>query len=862
MPLYEGDELVPVNTPDGRTLMLPRSAVPGGAQIGPAPIAFGVAGGPNAGPSAIDVPSSVTDGQIPGGYEQTPDAGMMDVTLKDGRVVSVPAGEAPVQNSPDYKAGTIDISKLKKQQVADKAKAAADAKKQAKAGKAAAAYAASPAGQLGAAQGQQNAAQGNEQAAVFEAADLEAATQDVVAGAVEQRNKQLDTLFTNRANEMNELAQAEDAKMQEIVGMRKKMASKKIDRDLDHPVLVGIFAALAGLGSAMKGEKVETFELINKIIDRKVAAQEADLDLMAKTYGMTREELGDLKEKSKRKLEFHNTMIAWETDKAVRQIEEITAKSASEKTKANAKILIAQLQQRAADKTLEATRWGLDYDQKERHQKEQTATSRYGIAVQDRHNRANEQIQREGQYLDYQKALAADRAKGDIETYKARMEVQGAVQKTGLRDMNGDLFLTPQGRAKMTQADVLEKQAAELEAKYKNDPMGSSVKAGQVQRLRDQAAVYRGDAQTFDVVKAHNDTEAVQVSSMIASGQSVVQLIDDIKAVSDQAGRGLISRSAAQAKLQSMFQQLKPGLKEAWQLGAWDKGSAGLVETIIGADPSSDWNAGALGSLVAQKMYEDPNSFKGRLDSVAEQLEVNAKNRLVGLGTKFGKEESVLRRAKEVPVTPEDEMSRNLTQKRSGVELTKNAEEVGTVGKAARAVGYPFSPNHKEEAENAQSMKYPGLSKDQDDAFGGLVATYKKGGPAGQRAGEELVAKVVNAAKDRPDLAVPLLHNLRDQAPGLYTAARAGLPKDSDVDKQMVYEEQNRAAQQPMPVADVTHWVIATMREDGTITDQDGWRELGRRAGTGDAEAKKAMAEVIKASNTRKTLPKGSVFRK
>lgn len=853
MPLYEGEELVPVSTPDGRTLMLPRSAVPGGA--GPAPIAFGVAGGPNAAPPIIDTPTSVTDGLVPLGENPGAQPGY---GFKGAEY-----GTTPVQNGPDYKLGTVDVSQIAKQQAADKAKSVADAKKKTKADKAAAAYAATPAGQLAGAAGKQDAAQSNEQQAVFEAADLEAATQDVVAGAVEQRNKTLDTLFQNRANEMNELAQAEDAKMQEIVGLRKKMASKKIDRDLDRPVLVGIFAALAGLGSAMKGEKVETFDLINRIIDRKVAAQEADLDRMAKTYGMTREELNDLKEKSKRKLEFHNTMIAWETDKAIRQIEEITAKSASEKTKANAKILIAQLQQRAADKTMEATRWGLDYDQKERHQKEQQATSRYGIAVQDRHNRANEQIAREGQYLDYQKALAADRARGDIETYKARMEAQGAVQKTGLRDMNGDLFLTPQGRAKLEQAKQLEQQASDVEAKYKNDPMGSSVKANEVQRLRDQAAVLRGDAQTFDVVKAHNDTEAVQVSNMIASGQSVVQLIDDIKAVSDQAGRGLISRSAAQAKLQSMFQQLKPGLKEAWQLGAWDKGSAALVETIIGADPSSDWNAGALGSIIAQKMYEDPNSFKGRLDSVAEQLETSAKNRLVGLGTKFGKDETVLRRAKEVPVTQEDEMSRNLTQARSGVELANNAEQVGTVGKVARAVGYPFSPNHKEEAESAQSVKYPGLSKDQDEAFGGLVATYKKGGPEGQRAGEELVSKVVNAAKERPDLAIPLLHNLRDNpaTKELYVTARMAVPKDSDVDKQMVYEEQNRVATAPLPAQDAADMVIATMKDDGTITDWNDWRELGARAGRGDADAKKAMAEVIKASNTRKTMPKGSVFR-
>ncbi len=417
MALFPGEELIPVTTPDGRTLQLPRSAVPASMQVAASPpVSDEIAGAPGA---AQELPS------VLGGFTRSEE----NPGDQPGYGFQGPEyGTTPIQNGPDFKAGVVDIKAIQKQQLADKAKAAADAKKQAKADKAAAAYNASPEGKLANAQARQDAAQTAEQGAVLNAADLEAAEQATVANAMHDRNEILDRKYAERAAGMQEEARAQEEKLNEVTALRKKIADTKIDRSLDHPVLTAIFAGLAGLGKAMNqkaaGETMEpdTLDLIYKIIDRKVNAQMADLDKMGKIYGMTKDELDLLKDKSKNRLEMYNAMIAGETDKAIRQVQEITARSASAKTKANAQVIIAQLQQRAADKTLEATRWGLDFDQKERQHKEAQATQRYGISVQKYGIDTNAQLRREELWADLQKTLAADRARGDEATMKARLE--------------------------------------------------------------------------------------------------------------------------------------------------------------------------------------------------------------------------------------------------------------------------------------------------------------------------------------------------------------------------------------------------------------------------------------------------------
>lgn len=835
MAIYEGEEMVPVTTPDGRTISVPRSL----SGMAPqqqimAPPGPGVPGAPPMGSAPINMPSVPVEEpdmfaeRAPG---EAPPTGIVEMGDPEVTPVKMMAPEV-------IRANPQRMNKMRKQQ---------------------AAQAASPQGQIGAARGEQQAAVKDQVDAITAMSDVDAATDDLVHGALVERNAALTKAENDRNAEMAARAAEQEKKMNEVVGLRKKIEGTKIDRKADHPILAAIFAALAGIGSAMKGEKVDTLEILNNALDRKVAAQQADLDQMGKIYGMTKEEIEMLKEKSKNRLEFHNAMIAAETNKAIRTIEEFTARSASEKTRANGQMLIAGLRERAADKTMEATRWGLEYDQRAKAEQNQNSRFYSDLGFRKKQHADSMQIRREEIAADMAKALANTKATGSVEEYKMQLEAAKEARQFGVRDMNGDLYLSPQGRAKMEEAKALEAEAEKLSANP--DVMARSIASDKIRAMRDKAAVLRGQASTFDTVKAHNETEAVAVSNMISSGQSVVQLIDDIKQISDKAGRGLISRDQAQVELKAKFNLMKPGLKEAWGLGAWDKGAGGLVESIIGADPSSDWNAGVLGMVVAKKMYENPKSFQEGLDSVAKDLESKAKNKLVGIGAKFGTDETVLQRAT-APVISDSAAA--LSGTRSGTELSKNAEQVGVVGKAARAVGYPFSPSHAEEAANAQSVRYVGLSKDQEAPFEERLQAYKKGD---KRAGDELVALVSEAAKSgRADQAIPLLHNLRDHAPKtLYQAARAALPKDSDVDKQMAYEENMQIAPAVTPPGMLFQQVLGSIKADGTVGDTSGMAEivkLSTNPGPHQEQAKKAFAEIVKQSGHNKSLPRGSIFNK
>jgi hypothetical protein len=824
--------MVDVTTPDGRTLTLPRSIVPASAlpQIAQT--------GAPSGALPLNVPAQQPVQEAPApALPPPPDtAPTVDPNVVETDASVVEMGEPETRR--------VTQKQLAKEQLAQKAAQAKAAKEQAR-------YNASDEGKYANAQtGQQDAVEG-EKTAVAGAADVEAAEQEVIGRAMVERNQQLDGYYAKRAEDAQANVEAEEAKTNEIIGLRKKIAGTKIDRSADHPVMLAIFAGIAGLGSAMKGEKVNTLELIYQAIDRKVAAQEADLDRMGKIYGMTKDELEMLKEKSKSRLEFHNTLIAAETDKAKRHLEEIVALSASEKTRAHAKILMAQLDTRAQEKTMDAVRWGMDFNQKDKHHKEAQKTQRYGIAVQDRHNKATEQLQREKMWFDYQQSLADKRAKGDEAAYKAQLEAETDASKRGVRDMTGEYIFTPQGRAKMEEAAKLEATAKALEDAAKADPTGASAAGSQgaAAVMKQKAAALRGDARAFDAIKAHNETEAINASKVIASGQSTVQLIDEIKQIYDDVGRGLIKRDEAQSALRSKFNLLKPNLKEAWQLGAWDKGSAGLVDLIIGSDPTSDWNTGMLGMVMQAKMWEDPEAFKKGLDAVAKDLEVKAQNTLVGMGAKFDKGATVLLRAAKREETPVDKASAKLTQGQSALEVEKNADQVGVVGKVARKVGYPFSPSHAEEAEAAGSARYPGLTREQEAPFETLVKAYRGGN---EKAGDQLIAKVANEAAKRPDFAIALLHNLRDQDPKLYVAARAALPKDSQVDKQMSYEEQSRVGAGIAPTNVLAPMVARSIKPDGTVGDTEGYKELARRAGRGDPDAKKAIVQLVEqAGRTR-----------
>jgi hypothetical protein len=827
MALFQGEEMIDVTTPDGRTLTLPRSLVPASMmpqqpqQIAPQP--------------GLNIPATQPPQELaPPTLAPPTDDAPADVV--GGPLSTVEMGEPETQR--------VTPQQLRQEQAVLKAQQA----QQLKTEKQRAARAATPQGQREGAETKVVEADRSVEKAVYSQTDLQAAEDQVVGEAIGTRNVKLNDLDAARFEDMEAHMAAEDAVRTRVNSTRDKIANTKIDRSADHPVLLSIFAAIAGIGEGMQGKEITTYKMIIGAIDRKVAAQEADLDRMGKIYGMTKDELDMLKERGKSKLEFHHAMYAAETDKAVRHIEELTARSASEKTKANANLIVAKLKQDSATRSVESMRWGLDFDQKEKHQKDQLRMQGAQLSQADRHHRDNVQLQRERMLFDKTQAIAADRAKGDAATAEARMKAGEEIEKRGMKGLGGEYLLTPEGRKKMEEAQKLEDEAQKLGSAVQNG-MTRGLTQEQVQAhaqraavLQQKAAVIRDDAHSFHTVMARSDTQAGTMSLAYAAAQSMIDTVDRINQVYDEVGRQVLGRDAAQQELQTLYKLLNVKGKEAWQLGAWDKGSAKLSEDIFGTDPSA-WAAKTL-AFVSTKgtVGDDPLGYKDRLEAVAQDLQNTVNLKLQANTSWRGAPPELFTRKKPRVI---NEQTKALSQAFGSLELQKDREQ-GSVLKREAAKAAAGDPE--------ESVKYRGMSRAQEAPFEERVRTYKAGGIAGKEAADDLVGTVAQLATKRPDYIIPLLHNLREFGDErIYNAARAAVPKGSKVDEQMTYEEQTRIGTAGEAPDMLGSTVLNSIKDDGTVGDKDGYRELARRAGTGDPMAKKAISSIVAASGSRKS---------
>lgn len=852
MALFPGEDVVPVTAADGRTLMVPRSLagmVP--QQIAQLPQDPGIA------PGAAPMPEMAPT--IPQDYGVLQDESAAPQSV----IEQLQAQGAPtdmVQNGEDYVVDPKTLSKpmqkalspagMKNAEVYAGKAQKAQAKVDAAYAKAQAAYEKSPAGKQEAVQARTDDATAAQAAAVNTLATVEGVEQDLVARATADSNIALNQLKDAENKEALDWQSRVEKKTNEMVGIRKKMAGTKINREADHPILAAIFAGLAGLGSAMKGEKVDTYEILTRAIDRKVAEQEADLERMGKIYGMTKDEVDMLKEQSKDKLAFHNAMFAGEVDKAKRTIEEFTARSASDKTRALAKQQIAALDQIAAQRQNASVQWGLEFDQKDQHQKMQHKASMAAVGAQYYGINMNDKLQRDKMKQDLIIAAAQDKARGDEAAYKMRIEADKNLTERGMKGVDNDYLLTAEGRAKIDAAAKLEAQAAALE--------GSNPAAAEA--TRQKAAMIRSDARTFNAVMARDPTQAGVMSKKYAAAQGMIDVIDNIKIMSDQVGRGVIGKSEGQQKLDAMYRLLAVKGKEAWQLGAWDKGSATLSKDIYGQNPA-EWDQKTMRGWVSDVLGDDPKGFKGRMDVVASDLENGVTLEIAKNSNWNGKGKLFTRQEPGAANTPTDMAAGKLMSTPSGNELTKDAEAAqDSTGTAIADTLLPVrhltgrSANSKEgAAEAAQSLRYPGLQKEQEPAFEVLARQYNSKDPAvKQRASDELAAQVVTNAEKYPDRVLPVMRNLRDHAPDAYIKARAAMPKGGPADEQLTFEETTLAGVGMVPTPQLAARVATSVGRDGYPKDQVGMRDIARRAGEGDELAKQAMVDIVSRSGQAK----------
>lgn len=838
MALFEGEPLVDVTTPDGRTIKLPRSLVPASLlpsqDVAPPPIAAAIPGGPGAPAPAPEIaaanglpPPSVTNGALPTDASQT--------------------ATPPVGARPDYVAGTApDLTKPGALAASNKAFAKQQAAQDAAAN--------SPDGQMKAAAGDIKQAYADEGKAAVQSGDIDAAGQLLVADAYKTRNHDLDKLFLQRQQQAQADLAEQNTKAAELETMRKKIANVKVDRSADHPILAAIGMAMAGLGSAMQHrydgqtpDGVQTaLKLMFESIDRKVAAQMADIDQKKQVLGLTKDELQNLKEKASSRLALNNLLISAESDRAARSIEEIAARTSSDKAKATAQTLAAQIRQKGAEKSADALQAQLMYDQRDKFQRQDIGYKYSALHEQGREADNELQVKREGIAADLEKALAAEHARGDAESMKQLFELQKDNETRGIGNVaTGEPLLMKAGVDQMKKADAYEAEAKSLEA----SGALNQAQATRVQQLRDAAQQLRGEARIKYTFRERDPVQAGKVADQYNAGQQIVSLVDDIKNMYDDTGRSWVSTDEKRAAIQAKVTELTMQLKTAWQLGVLSKQDINTINTATGGDPTNGWNSGNVAHAFGLDLGEDPKAFKGRLDSLATGVIKTVHGKL--RTDKYdGGEEDLFHRTTAPEASPVRKAISAIEQDKTPLERANDAEDAGSgvikgsLHRSAYALGpvigrAPTTPEGEaSRAENSGSLKRPGLSNKQAAGVDEVLNQYQSGD---KRAGDLIVQQAINT---RPALSIALMHTLRDSAPELYKQARQGVAPE--VAKQLDYEEKTTVGVSLTPTSMLVQQVL------DNPNDKQASEELVRRATTGkDKEAQKSLTDIILKKNGR-----------
>jgi len=841
--LFQDDQMVDVVTPDGRAMKVPASIAQSmqGLQIQQS--------APAAAPQANPMPTT----QAPTTADIPPDS------VTGGRLPTQPSPyEAPptdvVRNGEDYAVPDPTIAAQQGAPVR-----AAQAKKQAQAAKAQAAYAATPAGKIDSAAGAVQNAIGQQSDLAVKQADVDAAGQMVVADVYQTRNEDIAKLEQARQAAMDADAQEQEKKRAELGSLRDKIANTKIDRSADHPVLAMISVALAGLGSAMQnrynGKPVDTtaLDIFFKVLDRKAAGQNADLDRMAKIYGLDKDALTELKEKASSNLARHNLIISAEAEKAARQVEEVVARSSSDKTKIAGQQLAAQLREHAADKYMESTQYQLGFDQREKFQKQEMGYKYTALKQQGKEHDDEMQVKREEIWADMQKALAAENARSGTEAMKQMFELQKENDARGIHNvLTGGYLLKQAGIDKIKQADALEQQAKDTRASLdaqNPDPRVRDMAETRAKALEDKASQIRGDAYTYDVFRGRDPVQSGKMADQYAEGQNIMTLADDIKGIYDDTGKRWLSTNDKQAAIQAKATELMMHLKTAWQLGVLSKQDTALLNQATGGDPTKV-DTGTVMHALGLDVGIAPEAFKKRLDSLTDGVKASTYNQFRAQGWDVKDPEELFAQKRPQEDSPERQAIVQANKEKTPGEAASEERNKGFVRKSLdQAARYPIwgvlngggdlrtSDDIANDLESSGSATHPGLSKGQANAFDTLYKSFQRGDKNSAYAADELINQGVNLAQSgRKDFAVAWLHNLRDKSPELYAKARSQI-QTGDVADQLSYEEKNQAGAAITPLP---------MLAQQAVIDPTAYSELAQRASKGDKDAQKTLEGVMK----------------
>jgi hypothetical protein len=642
-----------------------------------------------------------------------------------------------------------------------------------------------------------------------------------------------------------------------------KLANTKIDTSVRHPILAGIGMAMSLLGQAMgaTGEN-QAMAALSRQRDRSVQEQLADRENQGKAIGMRKEQLAGLRQQFTDQGALVDALTAVESRRFKSTIDMLAAGSNDKSVQAKLMKLGAAVaadevgllekakdKQASADAAAAAARAAAEAQaEARRHTRVSEAQGWAGIGE----TRAS-RLQSASQF---DKRLAFDRekeandqkaalAKGSGKDGETLFKLQKENEERAIRDpTTNQILLGPQGMKMRAEAEAIEKKGAAIlqKAASEKDPT-KKAQIEELGRLHGQkASEMRGEADLRHAIRGRSADHAAKVSGTVNDAQAALSLIDKITNNVDKAGTKILNADTLQSIVGTDIDILGLYLKEAWKLGTLDNGTVDYLNKVTGGDPTKLSTNGVLGALGVGADSAEKVTVK--LESIAGALERRGILELGSLGVKPG--DFKFARSNEAR-RPESKTARAIADEKTPIQQSEG-EEPGALRTALtekipgtstlyQALGGKTTEERKRAAEESGSLRFPGLSKEQESGFSDLLGAAR-GGDAAPGARAKLVEMATNTAN--PSLSNAVLNTLKTDAPDLYRVALTRLP------------EEQRALRTPGAVAGEKRGQnLADLTEAAKDGDKAATKELIRRMQAGDRDAFAALRNAGHAMGSR-----------
>lgn len=667
---------------------------------------------------------------------------------------------------------------------------------------------------------QQEAAQG--------VADAQADEATKVADAMAEQRKSEEELLATRAATVADQQKWYADKDAEFERMSKEINATKVNRDLDHPILAGIGIALSAIGGAMGGtDPTAGIKAVMAGIDRKVAAQMSDLERKRAGLGDLKTSIAMGQERNREYLQQLDARRIAAIDVAKGKVEEVKTRSLSSQAKANADVVLADLEAKRAEiKTNAITR------EQEKVAQERAAAAAAAARRQDQANWERQFAEGQRQFnVREQNDLAAAQAAAAAKGQPHLAEMAKDLSEKGIRDpATGQYLLNPKGQQIVAQANKAEEEAKGILASAEKiaDPAQKQALIDRASAQLRQAEEVRGAAIAEHAVKGRNASNAEAVYKTLSDTQTALTLIDEAVNLREQHGANWFVETGADKQMKSKIAVLALQIKEAYKLGALDVGSQEYLDRITGGDPTKV----TLGDVTG--MFGSSVGTTSSLQELGRSLELRAKNELAGVYEKA--QDYQFRRSRPQPKTKEEKQTIAAFKDQTPLEAAKGEKRTGVIGKIDDAIGDVLSASDTPLAERretaAQSQgTLEGLTKRQSDAADTQIALWKRGGGAGSQRAADLLLQIATDTS-KPERSNAMLSKLQTDAPDLYQQALQKLPDAA------------RGQRESTALAASTLIPARTLLERVRGGDTNAQKELARRAAAGDREAIAAVKDM------------------